>query len=36
MEFEILNDILTGTVASLFTNARVASTPAYKTSSQMG
>lgn len=35
MEFEILNDILTGTVAGLFTNA-AASTPAYKTSSQMG
>jgi hypothetical protein len=36
MEFEVLNDILTGTVASLFTNSTASSTPAYKTSSQMG
>jgi len=49
MEFEVLNDILTGTallhinnfiksgtVASLFTNSTAGSTPAYKTSSQMG
>ena len=36
MEFEVLNDILTGCVAQLFTNNSAASTPAYKTSSQMG
>jgi hypothetical protein len=33
MEFEVLNEILTGCVAGLFTNATAASTPAYKTSS---
>jgi hypothetical protein len=36
MEFEVLNDILTGTVASLFMSGNAASTPAYKTSSQLG
>jgi len=36
MEFEVLNEILTGTVASLFMSANPASTPAYKTSSQLG
>jgi hypothetical protein len=36
MEFDILNEILTGTVANLFTSANVNSTPAYKTSSQLG
>ena len=37
MEFEVLNEILTGTVAQLFTGdqARLSSS-AYKTSSQMG
>ena len=38
MEFEVLNEILTGTVAQLFSNQGVnpQSTPAYKTSSQLG
>jgi hypothetical protein len=36
MEFEVLNDILTSTVASLFSNSNAQSTPAYKTSSQLG
>jgi hypothetical protein len=36
MEFEVLNDILTSTVASLFTSSNVNATPAYKTSSQLG
>ena len=36
MEVEVLNDILTGTVASLFMSGNAASTPAYKTSSQLG
>lgn len=34
MEFDILNEILTDTVANLFTSAHLSA--AYKTSSQMG
>lgn len=38
MEFEVLNEILTGTVAQLFTSSDASrlSSSAYKTSSQMG
>lgn len=38
MEFEVLNEILTGTVAQLFSSQgqNPQSTPAYKTSSQLG
>ena len=37
MEFEVLNEILTGTVAQLFTgDQNRLSASAYKTSSQMG
>ena len=35
MEFDVLNEILTGTVGNLF-SASAHQTPAYKTSSQMG
>ena len=36
MEFEILNDILTSTVAQLFTQSENQKGPNWKTSSQMG